>query len=374
MRFLASALTATIAAGLISGCSGNPAGPAGGGLPPQTSSQSALAVSRDQNQLSNPLITTASRDLYVADAADDTITVYNPQGTILVCSMSGPSAGINGPDAISFDAADSLYVANRNSSRVTVFRPCNNRPTQTIETGVSNPTAVAVTRTGFVYVANAGSNSVTIYPPGNFTTPMQKLTRNIENPQALAFDSTGVLYVANGATTTHPNGSVAVCTGGPAARTCSKTLVSPITAAINNPRALAIDGSDDVFVANDASNGYVLEYSSFANGNGFVSPVIGQGELNDPNALVFDLSGHLCVSSGGNNEVLCFAGRNVFERLTSRDGIDHPVSLAVDPISGWLKVANDYAKGSVTQYCASCANPSKITNGINGPSSIAIAP
>lgn len=394
MRFLASTLTAAIVGGLIAGCSGNAAAPGTSGILPQSPSQSQqLALAHESVQ---PLPTMPPQSIYVANEINDSVTGYDPSGKGPLCTISGAISELSGPDAMAFDTGGNLYVANRKSSKVTVYhpayQPCERKPIQTIGTSlaVSTPTAVAVTKAGFVYIANKGASlgSVTIYQYNTTVKRwglVQTLNENIYNPQAMAFDSTGVLYVANGSTKQHPDGSVAVCTGGPPARQCSKNLASPVSPLprIDNPRALAIDGNNDVFVANGVSSGYVSKYNSYALGNGF-SSAIGKGYLNDPNALVFDLSGNLCASSGGNNEVICFGWQNnaynIYKKLTAQNGIDHPDGLAVGPSSGWLKVANNFpgglAVGTVTQYCPqqSCTTPTTIKNGIDGPVSIAIAP
>lgn len=389
MRILHSSLTAAIAVSLISACSGNSAGTSALGLPPQPSTQSQLGLSHDL-VVPGPLSTPAPQDSYVANAVGNTITVYDSAATTLECTIGGSTSQLSDPDAIAFDNgvdvyAGDLYVANRKSSQVTAYQACKAKPVRTIGAadGVSKPTAIAVTKAGYLYVANASASppSVTIYQPGS-PTPVQTLTQNIVNPQALAFDSTGVLYVANGKTSAHPNGSVAVCSGSPPARACTKTLVPSILAPIDNPRALAVDASNNVYVANDVDvmSGSVTKCASYP-GNVCSPTPIGSSYLRAPNALVIDTNNHLCVSSYGNNEVVCFnptSYASLWKIIQPSPGnIQRPVGLAVGQVSGWLKVVNNGpGNGSLTQYCplVTCvSDPTPMTTGMNGPSSIAIS-
>jgi NHL repeat len=374
MRFLRSALTATIAATLISGCSHNSAAPGvSGALPPLDGSQS----NRSSHLIdpSKGLVKPAtSKNLYVADENGNDLTVYTSTGNFLYKITDA----VSGPDAIAFDAAGDLYVANLGHggyfNSVTVYLPGQLYP----QYGFSLfqcPNALAIGPGGDFYVADSCSNSVSIWSL-TVSSQDQVLSHNIQNPQALAFDSNGVLYVANGGTSSNPHGSVAVCTGSAPHRVCNKTIASHV----DNPHALAVDRSNYVFVANDVASGNITKYKSYTLGNGYVN-TWGQGDLDDPNALTFDSLGHLCASSPGNGQVDCFI---TFDRKfkTITNGIGSPTSMAVGP-SGYLNVANfttsKFKAGSVTQYCASaksgCLNPAKtITSHIDGPASIGFGP
>jgi hypothetical protein len=357
MRFLNTTVTAAVAVILISGCSGSTSPGAPGPLP-QLSGRS---------QAVSPL---TAIDTYVADESKNEITAYDHTGK-WVCTIGGTSSKLNAPDFVTFDSSGTLYVANLKGNSVTEYGPCESSPTATLSSkNLSSPTAIAIGSGGGIYIANEGNSSVTEYQGG---TVVQQLVENINKPRALVFDGDGNLYVANSGNTTTPNGWVTVCPHGTSCKTTIKTNV-------DNPRALAVDASNNLYVADDVSspNGGVSEYQSYAKGNGY-STTYGLGALDSPNAMAWD-SGHLCVSSNGNNEIVCYTSiGTVYGILTSSDGIDDPQSLAVGPESGWLKVANasGYTKnrGAFTQYCPKLKN-CKIatTTKIDDPVSLAVQP
>ena len=370
MRIIASTLTAAIAANLISGCSGNTPQGASGMLP-QPLAQSQARLSRTVEHNGKRIEPLTTQDTYLADAGSNQVTAYDHSGN-WVCTIKGSQSELNGPDFITFDTSDTLYVANQKGNTVTEYGPCQTAPIQTLNSpDISSPTAIAIGSAGNVYIANEGNSSVTEYSGGSV---VQQLVQNINKPRALVFDSEGNLYVANAGTPKAPNGWVTVC---PHGTQCDHTITS---SDIDNPRALAIDSLDNVYVANDivSPNGSVSEHRPYAKGNGYVT-TYGLGALDSPNAVVFD-NGHLCVSSNGNNEVICFtSGGSVYAILTNqKDGVDNPQSLAASSVSKWLSVANEsggIGKGSLTKYCDTFTNCMiTATKNVSGPVSIAIEP
>ncbi len=79
---------------------------------------------------------------------------------------------------------------------ITVYAPGQTKVLREIIAGIEGPAALLFDSAGTLYVSNGGSNAVTEYAGG-----MKKLTRSITDgvlaPGAMAFDSTGNLYVAN---------------------------------------------------------------------------------------------------------------------------------------------------------------------------------
>jgi hypothetical protein len=367
MRFLTSALAATIAVTLISGCSGNSTAPSASGAFPPLSSQSQLARSQAVERpamRANPSIT---QNLYVADRAGNAVTVYSSTGTYLHAITKDVSA----PNAIAFDSAQNLYVANGNNT-VTVYAPGKTAPFRTISNGISVPMAVAIGPAGYIYVANENGNSVTIYDARGLVQ-----TLFVQAPTALAFDSQGILYVADAHTNgcdggCYSPGFVTVCSGLPPGRTCPTV----ITARLDNPTALAVDKFDNLFVA-DMTSSSVPKFLPYPQSNKYSGATYGKGKLSSPNALVFDSFGHLCASSPRNTKVYCWNNpSSIFRTLTAQNGLDNPDSLAIGP-AGWLNVANNDVKSSVTQYCPQangCPPRVTITQSVSGPVSIAFGP
>src|SRR5207253_2507024 len=106
-------------------------------------------------------------------------------------TASATLKGLGTCDALAFDAAGNLYVANYNLNTVSKFAP-GATTAGAILTGVSQPDALAFDTLGNLYVANY-SGTVSKFAPGAAgatTLPASK-------PDALAVDGGGNLYVAN---------------------------------------------------------------------------------------------------------------------------------------------------------------------------------
>ena len=120
MRFLSSALTATIAVAFISGCSNNSGAPGvSGPLPPLASGSQLGDASQNLTQSKGRVRQTASKNLYVADENGNDVTVYTSTGHYLYTIV----IDVSKPDAILFDASQNLYAANLGYNAVYVYRP-----------------------------------------------------------------------------------------------------------------------------------------------------------------------------------------------------------------------------------------------------------
>jgi hypothetical protein len=128
------------------------------------------------------------------------ISVYAP-------GASSPSKfirdGIGFPMAVTVDVYGQVYVLNNifgGGTDVLLYPRNSASLITTIQTGVVNASAIAVDSNDELYVANRGSGnipaSVTIYAPW-MTTPWRTIHEGINEPVALALDASGNLYVGN---------------------------------------------------------------------------------------------------------------------------------------------------------------------------------
>jgi hypothetical protein len=134
-------------------------------------------------------------------------------GLTLVASIT---QGINVPSRLAVDANNQLYVTNAGNNTVTVYNigaanVAANAIAQitadTISSGIARPLGIAVDSSGVVYVANNSQNSISIFQPasgGGFSQVGSALTSDGESnaflaPGALFFDARDdVLLVALG--------------------------------------------------------------------------------------------------------------------------------------------------------------------------------
>ncbi len=133
-------------------------------------------------------------------------------GLTLVASIT---QGISVPTRLAADANNHLYVTNAGNNTVTVYNisatniaanTIAQNTAATITTGISRPLGIAVDSSGLVYVANNSTNSISIYQPsgGGYAQVGSALTSDGESnaflaPGALYFDARDdVLFVGLG--------------------------------------------------------------------------------------------------------------------------------------------------------------------------------
>jgi len=119
---------------------------------------------------------------------------------------------------------------------------------------------------------------------------------------------------------------------------------------INAPAALAVDASNNVWIANSAGNS-VTELAH--NGTNVGSSPFTAGSINAPSALAIDTTGDVWIANSGNNNLteLNSAGANVSGSPFSGGGLSTPSAIAFDGL-GNLWIANSGAS-AVSEFSSS---------------------
>jgi sugar lactone lactonase YvrE len=235
----------------------------------------------------------------------------------------------------------------------------------TITRGLNSPVADAIDARGNLYVANAGGSSssssssssegsVTVYHGGHFRL-IDTITDGIFGPRALAFDGNGHLYVLNASSGPSSSSSSSSSSGGSVTiYDSARRLIGTLSSGLSAPVAMAVDPAGDVMVANagsssSSSGGTSGSVVVFAAGSSSPTGTITDG-ISNPRALALDGSNNLYVAnaSGGSSSsssssaggsVTIYATGSTSPELTITDGIGEPDSLAIAP-NGWLFVSN----------------------------------
>lgn len=201
-------------------------------------------------------------------------------------------------------------------------------------------------------------NDITEYDSGG------KLVRTITdgipyegfNAGGLAFDSRGKLYAITGSF------DVSIYAAG------SRKFIGTITSGLHTPLAVAVDRSDNLFVANEIAEN-VLE---FFHGHKQPGRVIAQG-INDPAALAFDSQGNLYVANLFGPTVTVYSPNGELIR-TIQDGVVGPEAIALDS-KDTLFVANGAAGYGMTVTIYKPQSDKRIATIVSGqgPASVAIS-
>jgi|HubBroStandDraft_5_1064220.scaffolds.fasta_scaffold44702_1 hypothetical protein len=171
-------LSSCVAAALLAGC--------GGSQPPISApgamTQSGAVTTQTQRGGSWMLPEAKSKKrLYVSDYQGGSIDIFSVPKYSLVGQITD---GIYDPEGLATNKIGDLYVANLAANTITVYKPGTTSPSLTL-TESGGPTDVAVGKNGYVYAGDYGGG-IDVYPPGA-TSPIRRLTN-----AALRYGVTGV--------------------------------------------------------------------------------------------------------------------------------------------------------------------------------------
>ena len=301
---------------------------------------------------------------------------YNGQGGTSPVTFSVSNPGVTtGNTPVAINAGSLLFATLGNT--VEMFAPPYTGPPTVVSNSVSLPSQVLVNSSCTLFVANANANygtNVTAYQPpytgvpiatmnapgvvdatlspaGNIFTlaaypgdnvleftppytglPVQNFSifeADITSPTHVAVDSSNDVFVAGAAYT--GGNTVAVFTP-------PYSSIPPSLSGTNNPQRLLVQaGTNDLFVSNlnSAQTAYTPPYT----GTPFAS--IAPGMNIGSAGMAFDASNNLFVAFSGSSTVVEYAPPYTAGALrTISSGLVDPVNLAVDPATGNLFVAN----------------------------------
>jgi len=298
--------------------------------------------------------------LAVANSGASSVALYaNGQNVPLATIQSG----VTSPQAVVFDAAGDLFVANQPGS-VSEYVPPYSQPPTTIANGINHPQALAVDSRGNLFVANGnGSNTVTVYSAPFGGGPATAITTGIDDPVSLALDAAADLFVVSAASNTVTEYAPPY-NGTPIA----------ISKGLNAPNSLALDGRGNLFVANlNSTPNSVVEYTPPFTEQSAPVATITNG-VNEQGTIGLNGASNLFVPNQGANTVTEYVPPYSNAPTTIVGGQSQPVALAIDT-SGNLYVAN-YGNNTVTVYAPPYAGGSwtTLSNAISAPVALALSP
>ena len=242
-------------------------------------------------------------NIYVADTGNDTIRMITPAGVVTTLAGTpgqagsidgaGSAARFNSPEGVAVDSVGNIYVADTGNDTIRMMMP--GRPYTTMTWGTAGkpgsadgpgidalfnrPEGVAVDSAGNVYVADTGNDTIRMITAsammvGETTTlagsPDQVgsvdgtgSAARFDSPEGVVVDSAGNVYVADTGNDTIRmimSGSMVMTLAGTAGQAGSADGTGS-AALFNDPRGVAVDGADNVYVA-DTGNDTIRKLST----------------------------------------------------------------------------------------------------------------
>jgi trimeric autotransporter adhesin len=266
---------------------------AGNGLP-GFGGDGGAATSAELNQPAG-LAVDSSGNVYIADSNNSVIRKVNPQGVISTVAGTGGTEGYAGdggaatkaalmaPLGVAVDAAGNLYIADYygwirevNASTGVISTLAGNGTNGYSGDGGSatsaqfyNPIGVAVDSSGNVYIADSGNGAVRMVSNGTITTIAGNGTlayvgdggpasqAEFSAISGIAVDAQGNIYVAdtsNDAVRLFPLGGTVSTVAGNGTQGYTGDGGPATVAELNNPRAVAVTPSGNVYVADTGNN------------------------------------------------------------------------------------------------------------------------
>jgi streptogramin lyase len=148
-----------------------------------------LVISYSSGGFSTPrgIAADASGNVWVPNAAANTVTQLNNSGAPLSGTSGYSVAGLNQPSAIAIDLSGNAWVANTGNNTVSEIGPSGSAGPYYSGGGLNAPNSIAIDAAGDVWAANGGNSTITeIIPFGSVTgyTPS-----GVAAPIGIAIDS-----------------------------------------------------------------------------------------------------------------------------------------------------------------------------------------
>jgi DNA-binding beta-propeller fold protein YncE/Flp pilus assembly protein TadD len=301
-----------------------------------------ITVKAKKDEMKEPVAVAVDMQnkVYVLDAEDNTVRIFDPTGVQLekFGSRGKGTGGFDKPQGLAVDNSGNIYVSDmgnfklkkfdREGTLLGSFGSKGDGPGQFREAA-----GIDIDRDGKVFMLDAGKNTLQIFASEfdnsrqlELASPLPTvgLVREIPGEvSALAVNNRLWALVADSI----------VAVGARDGRTIGSRGSKP--AQLKNPRGLTMDRAGNFWVA-DTGNDRLQKFSP----QGSLLKVIGQsgsgeGELRSPSGIVISSQGTIYVADTGNKRVQVFNSRGMFLGTFGKGGklrgqLSEPAGLAVD--------------------------------------------
>jgi len=255
---------------------------------------------------------------YIADTGNSVIREVGTDGNINTFAGNGTNgytgdslvsntAELNGPRGVAVDSSGNVYIADFGNYVIRKATP--NTLTPTVTTNLDGTTTTTYNSNSIITtIAGNGSNGFS--GDGSAATSAM-----MAGPWGIALDSSGNLYIAdvfNARVRKIASGGTISTVAGNGLLSYSGDGSAAVKAQLYSPRGVAVDAQGNLYIA-DSSNNRVRKVAA----GGVITTVAGNGaagfggdgaaatsaQLNQPVALAVDASGNLYIADFANNRV-----------------------------------------------------------------------
>jgi YVTN family beta-propeller protein len=278
-------------------------------------------------------------------------TLFLNNNTLLKGNVMVNRTGV-APYAIAYDSANNyIYVANSNSSNVSVINGATNSVIARISVWSGEDGMAYDSVNNYIYIANGGSNNVSVINGVTNTVIANIFVGAL--PEGVAYDpSNNYVYVGHGAYPQTLGLSILVFV----INCASNTVIANISVGSRGwPDAIAYDSSNNyVYVANGGSNNVSVI-------NGATNAVIASISVgSEPYAIAYDSgNNYIYVCNGDNVSVINGATNSVIASISVGS---EPYAVAYDPSNNYIYVAN-FDSGSIS-IISTYENPYSLLIGV----------
>ncbi|MFT6289570.1 MAG: streptogramin lyase, partial [Ilumatobacter sp.] len=286
-----------------------------------------------------------SGNVYVADQFNHLIRKISPTGDVTTLAgtagstgannANGTSASFNYPTGVAVDGSGHVYVADSSNHLIRKISPSGVVTTLAGDAGNSGavdgngtsasfnkPFGVAVDGSGYVYVADQDNHLIRKISPAGVVTTLagdgsfgednaNGISASFNNPVGVAVDGSGNVYVADQSNhlirKISPTGDVTTLAG--TAGNSGEDNANGTSASFSYPSGVAVDGSGNVYVADYGNHlirkispsGDVTTLAGTAGNSGAVNANGISASFSTPFGVAIDGSGNVYVADYSNH-------------------------------------------------------------------------
>ena len=315
-----------------------------------------------------------SGNIYVS--GNDTIRKITPAGVITILAGSpgiigsadgtGPTAQFFGPHGLAVDGNGNVYVADTGSHTIRKVTPAGvvttlagspGNPGHTDGTGSAArfgfPQGVAVDRSGNVYVADTLNDIIRMITPAGAVTTLAGTAGDSGSadgtgpaaqfalPTDVAVDGSDNVYVADSGNNTIrmiTSAGVVTTLAGLAGINSGSADGTGSAARFSNPTGVTLDGSGNLYVTDNSNNtirmvtsaGVVTTLAGTAGVTGYADGTGPAAKFNDPIGVTVDGSANVYVADTNNHSIRKITAGGVVTTFPPFAQLAFPLGVAVD--------------------------------------------